>query len=278
MDALDPPVLKWVGAKWLLADWIVDKLPPHDTYVEPFAGSAAIFFRKQPARIEVLNDLNHELINFFDVLRARTNEFIRAIELTPYSRDEYERSYIITDQLDELERARRFYVRCWQAWSGYGGRKVGWRFQIRPGWGVSTVEQFARTEGLWKGAQRLRQAHIEQDSAIDVIKRYDSARTVFYIDPPYVMKSRSDGGRLRYEHEMKDGDHRELAAILNQVSGMVLLSGYDSDLYRELYAGWSICTQAASTNGSQTIEYLWMNPAAIRHEALPLFDGPVESR
>ena len=111
MKFFDPPPVRYLGSKWQLADWIIAQMPPHNIYVEPFCGGACVFFRKAPSALEVLNDLNHDVINFFDVLRTQLEEFMRQIEFTPWSREEYERSFEPAG--DSMERARRFYVRSW---------------------------------------------------------------------------------------------------------------------------------------------------------------------
>lgn len=271
MKFFDPPPLRYTGGKWILADWIISQMPPHDAYVEPFCGGAAIFFRKERSKIEVLNDLSGDLVNFFTVLRTQTDELVRAIDLTPYARDEYESSYLPSDE--PLERARRFYTCCWQSFGSFSGRKTGWR-SIR-NWkrGTSTTDEWARLDGLLMAAARLKHAQIENRPAVTVLQHYDSAKTLFYVDPPYVLKSRSqDVGRKRYQHEMTDDDHRQLAEALHRVQGMVILSGYQSSLYEELYSDWTVITKTTTTNGnSSALEYLWLNPAATAMGSLPLF-------
>lgn len=259
MQYLDPPPLRWTGSKWKLADWLISQFPAHELYCEPYCGGAAVFFRKPISRIEVLNDLNGDVVNFFTVLRTRTAKLIEAIDLTPYARAEYEASFEPCD--DPLERARRFYVLSRMSFGAYAGRKTGWRTQRNRRRGTSITNEWKRLQGLLKGADRLKDAQIECDDALTVIQRYDSPRALFYVDPPYVYHTRSDGGRQRYAHEMNDADHRQLAAVLQQVKGMVLLSGYDSPLYRELYADWDVVSKSTSTNGNSTAtEYLWISP------------------
>jgi len=258
----DTPPLRWTGGKWKIADWITSYMPPHDLYCEPYCGSAAVFFRKWPSRIEVLNDRSGDLVNFFTMLRERPDELIAAIELTPYARDEYTLSY--EPATDPLERARRFYVQTRQAFGGFAGSKTGWRTQRNRHRGTSITEEWRRLDGLWMAVERLKDAQIENDDALAVIERYDNPRALFYVDPPYVLSSRSQGRkRKRYEHEMSDDDHRALADCLHQVKGAVLLSGYPSPLYDELYPGWLQVKKSATTNGnSSAIESLWLNPLA----------------
>lgn len=112
-------VLKYPGAKNRLASWICGYIPAHKVYLEPFAGSLAVLFNKERCHIETVNDLNGEIVNFFRVLRDNPEELKRLIELTPYSREEYDSSYEAAD--NDIERARRYCVRCWQ---GFGCANV----------------------------------------------------------------------------------------------------------------------------------------------------------
>src|SRR5579859_5439847 len=121
------PILKYPGGKWRLAPWIASYFSPHAAYVEPFCGSAAVFFTKKPAKNEVLNDTFGSIVNLFRVLRDHPEELIRLVTFTPWAREEYELSEEqFAETGDEIEDARRFLVRCGQA---HGTRFVG-----RSGW------------------------------------------------------------------------------------------------------------------------------------------------
>jgi DNA adenine methylase len=107
-------ILKYPGAKNRIADWICEYIPKHDVYVEPYFGSGAIFFSKPPARIETINDMDGNVVNYFKVIRERPEELVQALRMTPYGRDEYNNSFNINKTDNEIERARKFAVRCWQ--------------------------------------------------------------------------------------------------------------------------------------------------------------------
>lgn len=110
------PALRYYGGKWAIAPWVIQHLPPCTTYVEPFGGAGSVLLQREPVPIEVLNDLDSNTVNFFRVLRERTGELLRAIEFTPYSREE---TYLALEPSDDpLERSRRFYVRSWQTMHG----------------------------------------------------------------------------------------------------------------------------------------------------------------
>lgn len=253
------PTLRYVGAKWQISDWIISKFPVHKIYVEPYAGSSAVFFRKPKTHLEVLNDMDGDLVNFFRVLRERTTELATAIELTPYSREEYELS--LQPCSDPLERARRFYVAAWQSFGSTLVYRSGWRRMTKSENWKSLTAQFKRMDGVLYAADRLRDAQIENKNALDIITEYDSPDTLFYIDPPYVFSSRSSGARKRYKHEVDDKHHHNLAATLKNLKGYAILSGYDSDLYNQLYHGWGVDEKSTTTNGNgQAIEKIWLSP------------------
>jgi DNA adenine methylase len=261
---LKPP-LKWPGAKWNLADWIVSHFPPHQHYLEPFFGSGAAFFTKAPSLREVVNDLDSNVVNLFRLLRdpVMAQHLAGLVYLTPWSREEYLASYAPTD--DSLEQARRFLVRHWQSHGGCGGvvRSTGWRHN------GAKITGHSRTTSVWRKlpdrllatVDRLKDAEIECRPALDVIQCHNSADTLIYADPPYVLSSRRDD---LYTHEMSDDDHVALLAALDAHRGPVLLSGYDNPLYAERLAHWlRVERQALAEKGRQRTEVLWLNPVAF---------------
>ena len=126
------PILKYPGSKWRLTEWIISHFPPHETYLEPFFGSGAVFFNKTPSRIETINDIDDNVVNLFKVIRDQPEELAAMIELTPWARNEYYASYEKTGE--PLEDARRFLVRCWQAFGGrMNSNRAGVRIAVRMG-------------------------------------------------------------------------------------------------------------------------------------------------
>ena len=143
---------------------------------------------------------------------------------------------------------------------------------------------FMEVEHLYQIAERLRGVFIEQSDALELIRRYDNLRAVHYVDPPYVTATRKRWVASAYQHEMTDDHHRALAAVLRDCRGMVILSGYNSPLYGELFSDWPRLERQARTNGNtaeNATESLWLNPAAqaalaaeqqrLAAAALPLF-------
>lgn len=263
---VERPALRWFGGKWRLAPWIIAHLPPHDAYVEPYGGAASVLLRKPPAKLETWNDLHGRLVNFFTVLRSRPDELVRALELTPYARDEYDAAASPAD--DPLEDARRFYVLAWQGRVGGAGGAFshGWRYtctaQNPNGGRTSPAVEFGDLDHLRAIAGRLQRVQIEHDDARAVIGRYDRPDVLHYIDPPYVVSTRG-ACHTRYAHELTDQEHSELAELLHQVIGMVVLSGYHCLLYDEFYGDWSrFEAPAVIDSGRVGVEVLWCNPAA----------------
>jgi DNA adenine methylase len=267
------PALRFHGGKWRAAPFILSHLPEHHTYVEPYGGGASILLRKVPAPVEVYNDLSHAAVRFFRVLRERPAELIRAIQLTPYARAEFQAARQTCD--DDLEAARRFYILSWQGRGGPTAQwNTGWRFQRTIDNRQYNCASWDDTEHLWAVAGRLKHVQIECDDALAVIARYDRAGTVFVCDPPYVSATRSKWYAAAYEHEMGDEEHRALAATLHGIAGMAVVCGYPCPLYDDLYGDWTHVDYASLTDAATTrTERLWLSPAVVRNSRRPgLFD------
>jgi DNA adenine methylase len=263
----------WYGGKFNHLNWLLPLLPETLHYCEPYGGSAAVLLNKKPSSVETYNDIDKEIVNFFSVLRNEPEKLIKAISLTPFSREEL----IIacqepSEKLSDLERARRFFVRARQVRTGLaqtasGGRWAYCKLTTRAGMAGAVSRWLGSVEGLSEIVQRLLRVQIENAPALEVIQRYDSIDTLFYCDPPYPHDSRTDIKAYRYE--MTEADHRELASLLHTVQGKVALSGYHSPLMNELYGDWnyieSAPKKAHSTNTNadnlkqERTEVLWTN-------------------
>jgi len=261
------PPLRYFGGKWQLADWIMQYFPRHKIYVEPFGGGASVLIQKPPSFLDVYNDVNGEVVNFFKVLRDRESELIRAIELTPYSREEHRLSKCLIAESD-LERARRFYVWSWQG-RGRGGARLqgGWRFMRGDKRHNTTVYDWNNFDHLWSVAWRLKQCQIECKDALSVIKSYDGPDTLFYIDPPYLKDTRGKKngkltGKQQYACDFTDEQHSALAAALHSIKGMAILSGYDSLIYDSLYPDWMKVRKEVQkdNDAGKATEFLWISP------------------
>ncbi len=231
------PLLRCFGGKWGLADWIIGHFPDHRTYVEPFGGGASVLLRKPPSRAEVYNDNDGEVVNLFRVAREHGDALRRAIELTPYSRDELVLSHRETD--DSIERARRTLVRCWMGYGDANACTASGFLRDSKRNGAVTWDAFADSIGVT--IRRLRRVIIEHRNALDLILEHDRPDTLFYVDAPY-LKSAGRDIAVNPWTEMSIGEHERLADILRGVQGAVVLSGYASTHYRQFYPDW-ICVR-----------------------------------
>jgi DNA adenine methylase len=242
------PALRYRGGKWRIAPWVIANLPPHECYVEPFAGGASVLLRKPPAEFECLNDLEGDVVAFWRVLRERPHELIGQILTTPFSREELARCQEpvngnLAPPAADLERARRLWARCYQG-RGSSARKSGWRFQMtnqhmRSKFHVHHARAAQRIHGLVDIAVRLTNVQIE--SADD----------------------RENSKRL-YSNEMSAADHARLAGLLRGIQGMAVVSGAPG-LYDRLLDGWRRIERATVGEAHKArTEVLWLNPAAER--------------
>ena len=266
------PLLRYPGAKWAIAPWIIGHMPPHVHYLDLFCGSGAVFFTKPPAKHEVINDLNGDVVNAFRVIREQGAALAAAVAMTPWAREEERNSHEPCDE--PLERARRFFVRYWQGhkqggWITTGKREPG----IAGGGRFYPADWTKIPERILACVERLRMAEIEQRDARDLIPRYAAADVLLYADPPYLLDTRSGGQRL-YADEMGDeASHAALLDLLDAHPGPVILSGYRHPLYDARLAAWTCKTKdAQGEQGQAKTEALWLNPACTKAVDLgPLF-------
>lgn len=244
-------VLKYPGAKWQIAPWIVAQMPAHTRYLEPFFGSGAVLFAKPPAAYEMVNDISGEVVNLFRVLREHGDALAALIEATPWAREEWEAAAAPAD--DPLERARRFLTYCWQSYGrGTPEMPTGWRGRVG-----SLTAWRALPGALVLVIERLRAVQIECRPALDVITRHHAEDVLIYADPPYPLGLR----RRFYGHEMTDAEHAALLDALDAHPGPVALSGYHCALYDERLAHWRAVEKAVVVEqGQRRTEVLWLNP------------------
>lgn len=275
------PLIPYYGSKERLAPWIVSLLPPHRVYVEPFFGAGAVLFAKPPSPQEIVNDLDRNVVTFFRVLRERPAELERVCRLTPYARDEHAAADLTDPDLDDLERARRFWVRVTQGFNACT-TTGSWAHSATtgPNQPVRTLNRLQRLEAA---AARLAPVLVERAGALDVIAKYATTPdTVVYADPPYLIGTRRRGDRQRGNDYALDtsteADHRALAAQLHATPATVLLSGYPSALYDDLYGDWHRVEQTVTRStsnrtgrmGTPGTEVIWSNRALVTQGALDL--------
>lgn len=263
------PIVRYHGGKWKLAPWIIRNLPVHRIYVEPFGGAASVLLQKERSYAEVYNDKDAEIVNLFLMARSHGEKLADALRLTPFSRDEFELSYTQCD--DPMEQARRTVAR---AFMGFGSnshsKATGFRSNSNRSGTTPAMDWKNYPECFTAIVNRLRGVVIENRDYAKILGPHDTPQTVFYVDPPYVQSTRDAGGDYRFE--MTDDDHAVLASELKQLTGMVVLSGYDCGLYSELYSGWrKISTTAQADGARDRTECLWISPNAITRTQQPLF-------
>lgn len=277
--------IRWYGGKYYLSGRIVTLMPPHEVYVEPYFGSGAVLFAKDPSPVEVANDLNDELVSFFRVVRddQLRGRLIELLDWTPYARREFEECLEpLPADADPVERARRFFLVCRASFSGTAaGRATPGRFSTSV---VSRRGMAHRVSGFRSAIEllepvgaRLRTVLVEHLDGVDCIRRYDTPNTLHYVDPPYLPETRAKGATNDYaDLEMTLEDHQRLAEMLRGVEGMVILSGYDNRLYDEWFSEWrkQAWDIACSASGHGTMrskgakkprrqETVWLNPKAV---------------
>jgi DNA adenine methylase len=259
MMGIKHPVLKYYGSKFMLAKWIIEHFPAHRHYVEPFGGAASVLLTKEPSRLETYNDLNGSLVNFFRVLREKPDELVHQINLTPWSRREYEFCLNAIEVDDPIEMARRLFFRLWMNFQGsIRGCNGNWRRHKN---GRRALRHDINISNLFEASERLKFVQLENRDAFRLIREFDSPDTLFYLDPPYVLSTRTT--KKGYSHEMNDDNHREFAELLYDLKGFVVLSGYPSKLYLESFdaRGWLRSEkQAQVIGGGKRTECLWLSP------------------
>lgn len=297
--------IPWFGGKQKLADDIIALFPAHDSYIEAFGGGASVLFSKPPVTLEIYNDRDGGLVLFFRVLREQPEKLVPLLELTPYSRAEWQicRETWQDPDLDEVERARRWFVVASQSFGGMVARARdtfpagspdhgpnGERHHGR-GWGgerlgrmhLSRAASTAnRIDHIWRFVERLRLVQIENLDWRVCLERYDSPSALFYLDPPYIPETRRAGG---YNHELSYEDHVELIDRVLALKGCSIVSGYDHDLYRRLeteggyvrreFHVWASAGKRTAGNArDRRLECVWAAPTA---HVPALFTLPLEA-
>ena len=253
-------IIKYPGAKWRIAKWIIDFFPKHHSYLEPFFGSGAVLFNKQRSNIETVNDLDGDIVNFFEWVRNDPEKLCHAIRWTPYARDVYNRAW--GNQHKESDSFRRAYDFSIRMMMGHGfrttGEHVGWKNDVQGREAAYAVDGWnSLPNRIIDAAQRLKYVQIENRPAVEVINRFNAPNVLIYADPPYLLNVRYG---KQYKCEMSSGDHGELLEVLRQHKGPVILSGYDNQMYNDVLRDWhkeeiSSRTQSAKMRR----EVIWMN-------------------
>ncbi len=263
--------INWFGGKYYMAKKIVDLFPEHKMYVEVFGGAGHLLFKKEASEIEVYNDIDSGLVSFFRVLRDE-NKFAKLkqkLDLTPYSREEF---YNCRDtwktEKDEIEKVRKWYTCVMQSFSSNFNTWSHSKSKSRRGMSQAVSQWLGKIENdLPNAVERLKAVQIENVDYKELIKKYDGADTLFYLDPPYIHETRKM--TYEYAHELESSQHKELVEILLHIKGKAILSGYDHEIYNTLLNnGWNKVLlgeydkrseKAIGESRSKGQEFVWIN-------------------
>lgn len=222
--------IPWPGGKRLLLKRITALVPAHTIYIEPFCGGADLLYAKEPAKVEVINDVDGELINFWQIVRNRHDELIRGMRWLLHSRRWF-RELLKSQpcQLDQVERAVRFY---YLRKSSFGGK--GMSFGRAKSSNVANY-LYRAEEVLTRSHERLRRVTIEEQDFAEVFGFFDDSMSFAYLDPPY--RNSSDG---LYDKVLCDADYTRLQEMLARAKGKWLLSHADDPWIRDLFSNFKI--------------------------------------
>lgn len=265
--------ITWFGGKGNMTAKLLPLIPRHHIYCEVFGGGGSVLFAKEPSNVEIYNDINADLFNFFGVLRnpEQFEQFNKLVNLTLFSRKEFQDARKSFAQGNAVERAWRFFTSARQS---FAGQLTSWGYGV-----TSSSKGMASQPSRWLSAleklpevhARLMRVQVENDRWERILERYDTPETFFYLDPPYVPSTRKSG---KYEHELSEADHYLLVDTCLKLKGKVLLSGYPNKIYQKLErSGWdnlrwkTICQTTGKTRGTKNIpsarlarvESVWMN-------------------
>ena len=214
--------ITYYGGKQALLNHLLPLIPKHRIYCEPFFGGGALFFAKPPSHVEIINDINSEVVNFFRVVQTKFEPLQKEIRASLHSRELYKKALVVysnPDMFDDVKRAWAFWVATNQGFSSVIG---SW------GFGKDDSKEAAvarKRDGFTKEyADRLKKVQVENNDALKVIDRADSKETFFYVDPPYI---NSDQGHYAGYTEAQ---YEALLKKLSRVKGKFLLSSYPSKL------------------------------------------------
>lgn len=227
-----PPLAGWMGGKSLLAKRIIERIPAHSCYVEPFAGAAWVLFKKPESKVEVINDINRDVVTLYRCLQWHLEEFVRYFKWVLVAREEFERlKKADPNTLTDIQRAARFYYLQQSCFGGHiSSPSFGYGCTRGPKLNLLRIE-----EQLSAAHLRLSRVYVECLPYADIISRYDGPETFFYLDPPY-WDCEAYYGKGIFSRE----DFTQLAAQLAGIKGQFLLSLNDTPGVREVFKNFAL--------------------------------------
>lgn len=256
-------VIRYYGGKSLLASKIINLMPETEKYIEPYCGGLSILLNRKRCRYECANDIDKELIRFYQIIQGRSEELIHFLKGYDFSQHSFDDSEELLYSKNEIEHAAGWILKNRMSYGGLG-ENFTWSDELRRG--------MPRFESTWKRvleetlpnfAQRIRNVLFLNVSAVKLIREIDSPDALFYLDPPYLKDTRV--AKEMYKHEMSHADHVEMLSAIQNHRSHIFLSGYHHPLYDEALKGWA-CKEfdvainiATKDAQSRRIECLWMN-------------------
>jgi len=257
-------VIQYPGKKNSISKWIISHFPHNYqsmTYLEPFFGSGCIFFSKERSAIETINDIDNEISNLFLQIRNNPDELILLLENTPWSREEYDLSFEKAES--PIEQARRCIVRFWFTVGANVRQKNGMRFEKKRNTGGLSYFHQKLPEAIAQASERLKHdrkniVQIENRSVFELIPAYNRENVLMYLDPPYLMETRTK--KKMYKYELSDDEHEKLLKLITCSKAKIIISGYMNELYNYYLSGWRVeQTTALDQAGNRKTEIIWMN-------------------
>lgn len=265
---LRPPV-KTHGGKFYLCGWVIENFPTnyHElTYVEPMCAGASVYLNTNPCVQEVINDVDRGMVSVFKALRDEPKEFIDKIKKIKYNEKSFKTALGKAEEKfdDYIDQAVNEYTL--RRMSRGGMKKAfAWSDRLRGGKPGDVNAWETMIEELPAIADRVKNTIILNKSVFDIVKIWDDEQVLFYIDPPYLHNTRSEGSTDVYQHELSVEDHINLLNLIKTLKGKVVLSGYSSPLYNRTLKGWKCKKKTVANHSGQSktkerrVECIWMN-------------------
>lgn len=253
-------LMRYPGAKWGLVDEIIKLMPPHKTYLELFSGSAAVLFNKNPSAIETINDLDNDVVNLFKILKDFDKQVYlqHQIRYTPFSRKFYDEAWIVSEEDTDIEKAYKFLIKGLMSHGFRLTEKSGWKSDVigrETSYGVRHWNELPDLISM--AFNRLKNVQIEHQDALKLIDRYSHKDIFIYIDPPYVLSTRT---RKQYKHEMTDEQHIQLLEKIIANKSKIMISGYDNEIYNRYLKDWYRYEfKTTVEKGHPRTDVIWIN-------------------
>ena len=242
-----------------MAKYLLELIPKHNLYIEPFFGGGNMFFSKPPSKMEIINDLSDNIFSLYKVIadEDKYKQLQHRLELTPYhAKFRYDYKQKLNEELTIEDRAFYYLYVNRTSFNGVGGFSC--TKLIRNNMIRSVSDYLSLIPHLEEIHNRLRNVVVENKDALELIQKYDDNDVFFYLDPPYIQSTRRSN--QKYMIEMSDKDHEKMIDLILKSKAKIMLSGYDNEIYNNLVEnGWNRLELESPNSCSDAIEYVWIN-------------------